>query len=77
MAIKDEDQPGRKKPNESENQPQFAAPAEKPRGPELGGSEDDDTGNKVASGAVVPEREPDPQDEEQHAEEPPHRRDGG
>jgi hypothetical protein len=53
MAIKDKDQPARDKPNESENQPQFASEDEARPERELGSSEDDDT-EKVQTDSVLP-----------------------
>jgi hypothetical protein len=53
MAVKDKDQPGRDKPNESENQPQFASKDEARSERELGSSEEADTA-KVSTGPTRP-----------------------
>jgi hypothetical protein len=62
MPIKDKDQPGRTKPNESENQPQFASRDEVPPGapqrPSSGGQPDHDreTDERRAGGEGQPSR---------------------
>lgn len=57
MAIdqkeKENDQPGRDKPNESENQPQFASEDEARPERELGSAEEDEP-EEVSAGAVLP-----------------------
>jgi hypothetical protein len=52
MATNDKEQPGRDKPNESENQPQYASEQEARPERELGSSEDDDTDE--SAGSVLP-----------------------
>jgi hypothetical protein len=50
MPIKEEDQPGRAKPNESENQPQFASEDEvPPTPPERRGNEGHPDQNREAA----------------------------
>jgi hypothetical protein len=53
MAMKEKDQPARDKPNESENQPQFASEDEASPERELGSSDDEDT-EKVPADSISP-----------------------
>jgi hypothetical protein len=72
MATKANDQPGRDKPNESEDQPDFASQEEAQHGARREGGFDDRRKDEVSSPApdgVDPKRDRWPQDERRIAEE--------